>query len=122
MYLVRQPLSSLPRKCLHPPCVMQLPVALALATKALAHPLCASSKSSWSVASPQLHNLWARNCVQVPGCLTESESRRFIETAERLGFQHQGSRGAAYGEVTRMGLSCWCRSQGTQPVNCSVPA
>ena len=31
--------------------------------------------------------------------LSELEAARFIETAERLGLEHQGSRGAAHGEV-----------------------
>lgn len=35
----------------------------------------------------------------VRGCLTEAEARRWVETAESMGFQHQGSRGPAYGEV-----------------------
>ena len=38
------------------------------------------------------------NLLLVRGCLTEAEARRFVETAESMGFQHQGSRGAAYGE------------------------
>lgn len=38
-------------------------------------------------------------CQQVDGVLSELEAARFIETAERLGLEHQGSRGAAHGEV-----------------------
>ena len=37
--------------------------------------------------------------VKVDGVLTEAEAARFVETAERNGFEHQGSRGAAFGEV-----------------------
>ena len=33
------------------------------------------------------------------GVLSDVEASRFIETAERLGLEHQGSRGAAHGEV-----------------------
>ena len=33
------------------------------------------------------------------GVLTEAEAARFVETAERIGLEHQGSRGAAFGEV-----------------------
>ena len=39
--------------------------------------------------------------MQVEGCLTPDEARRFVETAESIGFKHQGSRGAAYGEAYR---------------------
>lgn len=35
------------------------------------------------------------------GCLSEQEARRFIDAAESIGFQHQGSRGAAFGEAFR---------------------
>lgn len=34
------------------------------------------------------------------GCLTPDEASKFIKAAESIGFQHQGSRGAAYGEVS----------------------
>jgi len=34
------------------------------------------------------------------GCLTQDEASKFINIAESIGFQHQGSRGAAYGEVS----------------------
>jgi hypothetical protein len=37
----------------------------------------------------------------VPGVLSLAESQAFIDAAERIGFQHQGSRGAAYGEAFR---------------------
>ncbi|KAI8466115.1 MAG: oxidoreductase [Monoraphidium minutum] len=37
----------------------------------------------------------------VAGVLTLEESQSFIDAAERAGFQHQGSRGAAYGEAYR---------------------
>ena len=39
-------------------------------------------------------------CFQVDGVLTTAEAARFVETAERNGFEHQGSRGAAFGEVS----------------------
>lgn len=38
-------------------------------------------------------------CQQVDGVLSEFEAARFTETAERLGLELQGSRGAAHGEV-----------------------
>jgi hypothetical protein len=38
---------------------------------------------------------------QVPGVLTPHEAQQFIDAAEGLGFEHQGSRGAAYGEAYR---------------------
>ena len=38
--------------------------------------------------------------AQVQGCLSVAEAARFVETAARIGFQHQSSRGAAYGEVS----------------------
>ncbi|GBF92159.1 2-oxoglutarate and Fe(II)-dependent oxygenase [Raphidocelis subcapitata] len=37
----------------------------------------------------------------VPGVLTVSEAQALIDAAERAGFSHQGSRGAAYGEAFR---------------------
>lgn len=40
-------------------------------------------------------------CCQVAGVLTVQEAQRFIDAAESLGFQHQSSRGAAYGEAFR---------------------
>ena len=36
---------------------------------------------------------------QVDNVLSEIEAARFVETAERIGLQHQASRGVAYGEV-----------------------
>eukprot|EP00891_Asterochloris_glomerata_P004369 jgi/Astpho2/4369/Aster-08066 len=39
--------------------------------------------------------------AQVQGCLSVAEAARFVETAARIGFQHQSSRGAAYGEAFR---------------------
>jgi hypothetical protein len=38
---------------------------------------------------------------QVPGVLSLHEAQQFIDAAEGLGFEHQGSRGAAYGEAYR---------------------
>jgi len=35
------------------------------------------------------------------GLLTPEESKRYIEWAEGMGFEHQGSRGAAFGEAYR---------------------
>lgn len=46
------------------------------------------------------HAIPASHRFQVEGCLTPQEAQRFIETAESIGFQHQGSRGAAYGEAS----------------------
>ncbi|WIA33534.1 hypothetical protein OEZ86_006658 [Tetradesmus obliquus] len=37
----------------------------------------------------------------VPGVLSPQEAQQFIDAAEGLGFEHQGSRGAAYGEAYR---------------------
>ncbi|KAF6261049.1 oxidoreductase [Scenedesmus sp. NREL 46B-D3] len=37
----------------------------------------------------------------VPGVLTPHEAQQCIDAAEGLGFEHQGSRGAAYGEAYR---------------------
>ena len=36
---------------------------------------------------------------KMEGCLSLEEAQKFISNAESIGFQHQGSRGAAYGEV-----------------------
>ena len=38
---------------------------------------------------------------QVPGCLTQGEADKLVAAAEAVGFQHQGSRGAAFGEAFR---------------------
>lgn len=60
---------------------------------------------SWCTSEPEhlagLQNfmLPCHACQQVDGVLSELEAARFIETAERLGLKHQGSRGAAHGEV-----------------------
>lgn len=40
--------------------------------------------------------------IAIPGCLTTKEAEQFIAAAEAVGFQHQSSRGPAYGEVR-----CW---------------
>ncbi|KAL0031831.1 hypothetical protein WJX79_010107 [Trebouxia sp. C0005] len=45
--------------------------------------------------------LLQQDVFQVDGVLSELEAARFIETAERLGLEHQGSRGAAHGEAHR---------------------
>lgn len=45
---------------------------------------------------------------QVPGALSIAEAQAFIDGAERAGFEHQGSRGAAYGEAFRCAHSCAC--------------
>ncbi|KAL0056244.1 hypothetical protein WJX82_009206 [Trebouxia sp. C0006] len=45
--------------------------------------------------------LLQQDIFQVDGVLSELEAARFIETAERLGLEHQGSRGAAQGEAHR---------------------
>ena len=37
----------------------------------------------------------------MPGCLTEAEADQLIAAAEAIGFQHQSSRGPAYGEAFR---------------------
>lgn len=42
-----------------------------------------------------------QDILQVDGVLTEAEAARFVETAERNGFEHQGSWGAAFGEAHR---------------------
>ncbi|KAL4539192.1 hypothetical protein Ndes2526B_g02548 [Nannochloris sp. 'desiccata'] len=39
--------------------------------------------------------------LTMEGCLTPDEASKFIKAAESIGFQHQGSRGAAYGEAFR---------------------
>jgi hypothetical protein len=39
--------------------------------------------------------------LQVPGLLSIPEAQAFIDAAEALGFQHQSSRGPAYGEAFR---------------------
>jgi hypothetical protein len=51
--------------------------------------------------------------LQVPGVLTVAEAQRFIDAAESAGFEHQGSRGPAYGEAFRWVQSWkpWCASQ-----------
>lgn len=56
---------------------------------------------STSAKPTTMDTLLCPHTLQVRGCLTESEARRFVETAESLGFQHQGSRGPAYGEAFR---------------------
>lgn len=40
--------------------------------------------------------------LQMEGCLTTDEASKFISSAEQIGFQHQGIRGAAYGEVSSL--------------------
>lgn len=45
--------------------------------------------------------LLQQDIFQVDGILSDVEASRFIETAERLGLEHQGSRGAAHGEAHR---------------------
>lgn len=45
--------------------------------------------------------LLQQDIFQVDGVLSELEAARFVETAERLGLEHQGSRGAAHGEAHR---------------------
>ena len=37
----------------------------------------------------------------VPGVMTTAEAQRWVDAAEAAGFEHQGSRGAAYGEAFR---------------------
>ena len=37
--------------------------------------------------------------LQVDGVLTDGEAASFVQAAEKVGLQHQGSRGSAYGEV-----------------------
>lgn len=39
--------------------------------------------------------------MQVPGVLTPQEAQKFIDAAEGQGFEHQGSRGPAFGEAYR---------------------
>lgn len=41
------------------------------------------------------------NVLQVPNYLSIKECEAFIQCAVSLGFQHQGSRGPAYGEAFR---------------------
>ena len=64
--------------------------------------------------------------VQVQSCLSVAEAGRFVETAESIGFQHQSSRGAAYGEVSLHSSdhrqlrykTCLSTSQTEQGVQC----
>lgn len=48
------------------------------------------------------------SCIecQVQGVLTPSEASRLIQAAETRGFEHQGSRGAAFGEVQALLKHC----------------
>jgi len=49
------------------------------------------------IREPGFHQ--SGGCVKVEGVLTITESQQFIDAAERTGFEHQSSRGPAFGEV-----------------------
>ena len=56
---------------------------------------------------------------QVEGVLTVAESQRFIDTAESIGFEHQSSRGPAFGEVTFMnGILSQCTHERILGIHC----
>lgn len=63
--------------------------------------------------SPRVEELLGGDVFLVHDVLTPKEAAGYVSYAEGLGFSHQGSRGAAYGEVN--GRRCACRG-GMPPV------
>lgn len=47
----------------------------------------------------QAINLSAEAIILVQGVLLASEAKAIVAAAERIGFEHQGSKGPAHGEV-----------------------
>lgn len=60
-------------------------------------PLHALKLSRKTLAPAELNE----HMLLVPGVLSVSEAQRFIDAAEALGFEHQSSRGPAFGEAFR---------------------
>ena len=48
-----------------------------------------------------VESLRGEEAFVVRGCLSEAESRSFVEFADRMGWKHQSSRGPKYGEAFR---------------------
>jgi hypothetical protein len=56
----------------------------------------------------------------VPGVLSVQEAQQLIDAAEACGFEHQSSRGPAFGEAFRYGLGCQRKQTQSAQANTAV--